>query len=390
MDVLCSDKTGTLTLNRLTVNAELITSMGLSYDEDDGGNGGGVGGVEGGVGGGGDNKEGGGGGREGEEACAPPPPPPVVVVTVEAANRLLLAGARASRVNNPDAIDAAVVSALKGRGLPLTPVPWIEELRFMPFDPVGKRTQITYRIPRSSDDDGDGAAADVVQITKGAPPVIVNLCLPPGLLGSDEKKEGLRARVENDIDALARRGYRALGVAQRHSLRPPGAQAPEDDATTEWSEWRLTGLLPVYDPPRHDTAATIAAAASMGVGVKMITGDAVAIGRETARLLGMGTDFVEPAQLFADHDKNRGGGGGKGDGAVAADDDDEEEEEEEGDRVSAEVVSRADGFAGVFPEHKYAIVQALKAMGHTVGMTGDGVNDAPALKVAHVVGRGAS
>jgi len=196
---------------------------------------------------------------------------------------------------------------------------------------------------------------------------------------------------------LAKQGYRALGVASRVSPRSPGADAPPDDlsdpdpdadasaahaiiAAIEWSEWTPMGLLPVYDPPRHDTAATITTAAgAMGVGVKMITGDAIAIGRETARQLGMGTDFVEPAQLFETKRQIVAAAGGTSvtiSGKSSDADDDKV--------VSASVVKRASGFAGVFPEHKYAIVQALRSMGEVVGMTGDGVNDAPALKAANV------
>ena len=114
------------------------------------------------------------------------------------------------------------------------------------------------------------------------------------------------------------------------------------------------GVLALADPPRDDSAATITAARELGVDVKMVTGDQVAIGREIARQVGLGEQIVDAAIVDS-----------------AASDD------ELGNRVEA-----TDGFAQVFPEHKYRIVQILQARGHIVGMTGDGVNDAPALKQA--------
>jgi H+-transporting ATPase len=113
------------------------------------------------------------------------------------------------------------------------------------------------------------------------------------------------------------------------------------------------GLIALYDPPREDSAQTIKTANSMGVDVKMVTGDHEAIGKEIAREVGLGTN-IQPASAFL----------GKSD-------------------VDAEtVIEQADGFAEVYPEHKYRIVKLLQAKNHIVGMTGDGVNDAPALKEA--------
>jgi H+-transporting ATPase len=119
--------------------------------------------------------------------------------------------------------------------------------------------------------------------------------------------------------------------------------------------WRYLGILPFADPPREDSAETLRAAREMGVRVKMITGDHAAIAREIAAQLGLGQRIVPADQAF------RGG---------AAPDD--------------RAIEEVDGFAQVFPEHKFAIVAALQRLGHIVGMTGDGVNDAPALKKADV------
>src|ERR1019366_7952747 len=111
-----------------------------------------------------------------------------------------------------------------------------------------------------------------------------------------------------------------------------------------------------FDPPREDAKATIATALAMGVKVKMVTGDALAIAQETADKLGLGTNILD-ASGFGDTKHNETA-------------------------QLAESIEKADGFAQVFPEHKFHIVDVLQQRGHIVGMTGDGVNDAPALKKA--------
>jgi H+-transporting ATPase len=115
----------------------------------------------------------------------------------------------------------------------------------------------------------------------------------------------------------------------------------------------------MFDPPRDDSKETIDRAAEKGVRVMMITGDDTAIAIETARQLGMGTHIIAAADAFP--------------------------KDMDPDNVPPAIIDaieRADGFARVFPEHKYAIVKALQSRGHLVAMTGDGVNDAPALKQA--------
>ncbi len=120
--------------------------------------------------------------------------------------------------------------------------------------------------------------------------------------------------------------------------------------------WRFVGVLPLYDPPRPDSRSTIATARQMGVDVKMVTGDQVAIGKEIARQVGLGANILD-ASLFAETKTHQAG-------------------------QLAETIEHADGFAQVFPEHKFHIVEVLQGHNHIVGMTGDGVNDAPALKKA--------
>ena len=154
-----------------------------------------------------------------------------------------------------------------------------------------------------------------------------------------------RQRVKQTVDDLAAKGSRALGVAR------------SEDAGHTWS---LLGILPMFDPPRDDSKAHHRAwPKQRACEVKMVTGDDTAIAIETARQLGMGTHIIPAADVFPkDMDPNN----------VPP--------------AIADAIERADGFARVFPEHKYAIVKALQARGHLVAMTGDGVNDAPALKQA--------
>ena len=150
----------------------------------------------------------------------------------------------------------------------------------------------------------------------------------------------VRAGVDQAVNEFAARGNRALGVAQ----------------TDAQDRWQFLAILPLYDPPREDSKATLDTAKQMGVRVKMVTGDQVAIGKEIAKQVGIGPNILD-ASLF------------------------DETKHYEGGRL-ADAIETADGFAQVYPEHKYHIVEVLQRRGHVVGMTGDGVNDAPALKKA--------
>ncbi|MDP5018447.1 MAG: HAD-IC family P-type ATPase, partial [Dolichospermum sp.] len=146
--------------------------------------------------------------------------------------------------------------------------------------------------------------------------------------------------VNKTIDNFAKRGFRSLGVAR----------------TNAEGNWQFLGILPLFDPPRSDSKLVIKDLKSLGVKMKMLTGDQVAIAKETCRQLGLGTNILN-AKLFSTSDSHKMG-------------------------QIADAVMQADGFGQVFPEHKYYIVEALQKGGHIVGMTGDGVNDAPALKKA--------
>jgi H+-transporting ATPase len=186
---------------------------------------------------------------------------------------------------------------------------------------VHKRTEATVK----------GADGKTFKVTKGAPQVIQGL---------SENAAAVKDAVDKAVDDFAKRGFRALGVARADSD----------------GKWRFLGVLPLFDPPREDAATVIATAAKMGVKIKMVTGDALAIAREMAKTLGMGANILD--------------GGALGDSKA-----------EETPEV-AKSIEDADGFAQVFPEHKFHIVDVMQKHGHIVGMTGDGVNDAPALKKA--------
>ncbi len=152
--------------------------------------------------------------------------------------------------------------------------------------------------------------------------------------------EQVKSVVNEAIDGFAKRGFRSLGVAR----------------TDGQDQWQFLGVLPLFDPPREDSKKTIDNARKMGVSVKMVTGDQLAIARETAEQLGLGNNILD-ASGFVDTKHHETG-------------------------QLVESIEKADGFAQVFPEHKFHIVDVLQKQGHIVGMTGDGVNDAPALKKA--------
>ncbi|GAY55516.1 hypothetical protein CUMW_164790, partial [Citrus unshiu] len=210
----------------------------------------------------------------------------------------------------------------------------IQEVHFLPFDPTGKRTALTYI-------DSEGK---MHRVTKGAPEQILNLL---------HNKSEIGHRVNAVINKFAERGLRSLAVAYQ--------EVPEGSKESSGSPWQFIGLIPLFDPPIHDSAETIRRALSLGLSVKMITGDQLAIAKETGRRLGMGTNmYPSSALLGQDRDES----------IVALPVD--------------ELIEKADGFAGVFPEHKYEIVKRLQARKHICGMIGNGINDAPALKKADI------
>jgi H+-transporting ATPase len=262
VDMLCADKTGTLTQNKLT--------LGDAFS-----------------------------------------------VNNVSAEQVILDGALASRADNNDTIDLAVLGGLKDKDA----LKAYEVVHFKPFDPVHKRTEAAVKTKDLK----------TFKVTKGAPQVILKL---------SANVEQVKPAVEKAVNEFAARGFRSLGVAR-----------VEGDG-----QWQFAGVLPLFDPPRQDAKETIATALAMGVKIKMVTGDALAIAKETAKKLDMGTNILDASGLGDSKKKET--------------------------TEVAESIEAADGFAQVFPEHKFHIVDVLQKLGHIVGMTGDGVNDAPALKKA--------
>ncbi|RMG54107.1 MAG: HAD family hydrolase [Gammaproteobacteria bacterium] len=319
VDILCSDKTGTLTQNRMTV-AEPHVNEGFDADA------------------------------------------------------LFLYAALASREENHDPIEEPIFAEVDQRGL-RDQLSRFRLQRFVPFDPVHKRTEALLL-----SDDGQELA-----VTKGAPQVIIELCN-----GGDFNREEAYRHVEQFAD----NGFRTLGVALREGTDKP---------------WRFVGLIPLFDPPREDSRDVIAEARRQGVEVKMVTGDNIAVARYIARLLDIGDNIESVRELKGQTTEEyllltrlitraliR----------TLKEDISEEEAEQCAEQVVKEVrkaldnmplppgtvkqheseiiahIEQANGFAQVYPEDKYFIVDELQKADHIVGMTGDGVNDAPALKKA--------
>ena len=265
MDILCSDKTGTITKNELTMGGTKPYGV---FSEND----------------------------------------------------VLLVSALASREEDKDPIDKAIFAKAKNIPSITSEIDQIKVTKFKPFDPVVKRTEAT----------AQGEDGIQFMVTKGAPQAILALI---------EDKKSIDERLTGDVNEFAKKGYRALGVARTDSK----------------NKWQFIGLIALFDPPRNDSAETIKTAQSMGVNVKMVTGDHIAIAKEISNQVNLGTNIILPDVFMgSSHEKD-----------------------------AQDIVEKAEGFAEVFPEHKYHIVELLQNKGHIVGMTGDGVNDAPALKKAN-------
>ena len=265
MDVLCVDKTGTITMNQLAVTGVIPLTHGTEAD-------------------------------------------------------VLFAGALASQEANQDPIDLAFLAAAKAKhGFDDLPV--VTPISFAPFDAKSRRTEAVVE-----------QNGQRLRVMKGAVRTIAETCglKPPEV-------EALEVRVS----AAAAKGYRTLAVAR----------GPETGTPT------LVGLVSLYDPPRPDAKQLIATLLDLGVPVKMLTGDALPVALEIGQGVGLPNirrvaDLKAATAVFANK--------------------------------AVDLLADADGFAEVYPEDKYLVVQHLQAAGHVTGMTGDGVNDAPALRQAEV------
>lgn len=266
MDILCSDKTGTITKNELTL-ADVIPHDKFTSDD------------------------------------------------------VLVYASLASRMEDGDPIDTAIISKTSSRSSSTEKLKSFTVAGFKPFDPVIKRSEANVV-----------SGKEKFSISKGASQVILALL-------SKKEKARLTDEINKQVDELAEKGYRTLGTAR----------------TNHKGDWEFVGLIPLFDPPREDSAATIKTASEMGVNVKMITGDHTSIAKQIAQKVNL-KNRISEASLFLNKNEKEAG----------------------------RIVEEADGFAQVFPEHKYRIVELLQDRKHIVGMTGDGVNDAPALKKADV------
>lgn len=263
VDVLCADKTGTITKNQLSVGEVDVLER---YTQQD----------------------------------------------------VLLYAALASREADGDPIDDAVLARARASGEVSARLKDFDQTGFRPFDPVSKRTEAEVR----------AHSGPTMHVSKGAPQVILDLV---------RGRAQAERYVNDSVNKFAVKGYRALGVAVSEQL----------------PDWHYAGIIALYDPPRDDSAETISTAETMGVDVKMVTGDHIAIAEEVSKLVGLSGETATASAFLTIPDSE-----------------------------AESVIEKAGGFAEVFPEHKYRIVELLQNKGHIVCMTGDGVNDAPALKKA--------
>ena len=262
LNILCSDKTGTLTKNELTVGD-------------------------------------------------------VVPYEVREAKEVLMYGALASSHEGGDSIDQAIMNKLQDPEL----LKNFQCEKFIPFDPVRKSSEA---IIKASDQNS-------FHVSKGATQVILDLCKPD---------EGKKKDIESKVEEFASKGFKTLGVAK---------------SNPEGSSWQFVGIIPLFDPPREDTKETVDYLKKLGVDVRMVTGDNTAIAKQIASKLDLGEQILSASEI-----------------------------KDKSDEEVFKAIQKADGFAEVFPEHKFKIIQALQKEKYVLGMTGDGVNDAPALKQADV------
>jgi H+-transporting ATPase len=264
IDVLCLDKTGTITQNRISVS-EGVPFAG--YKEED----------------------------------------------------VLRIAAMASQEEGMDIIDLAVIERARSKGIDVSSYRLIE---YTPFNPEAKRSEAVLEADKGS-----------FKAVKGAVRTVMSMCS-----GMDQ---AAKEKLEQTVEDLSHKGYRIIAVA----LSEAG----------DFDDLRLAGLLVMTDPPRTDSKGMIEEARRLGIKPMMLTGDNLSIAKEIARQVGIGDNIIRFSDIAA----------------VAEDE-----------KVS--IIESIDGFAEIYPEDKYSIVKTLQAGGHVVGMTGDGVNDAPALKQAEM------
>jgi len=264
MDILCVDKTGTITINKMVI-AKVVPFKG--FNEDD----------------------------------------------------VFLYGSLASQEANHDSIDIAFINAAREKNLRYSN--FVQE-SFIPFDPKTRRTEAVVKKNHEE-----------FKMMKGSFTVLAEIC------GLDGKE---KAEAETKINEFAKNGYRTLAVAKAKIKERP----------------EIVGLAALHDPPRPDSKKLIEEIRKLGVEVKMLTGDALPIAQEIVRAVAIGGKVIKTPEWKELNESN----------SVKA----------------LELAEGSSGFAEIYPEDKYLIVKDFQAKGHVMGMTGDGVNDAPALKQAEV------
>ncbi|MCL5022323.1 MAG: plasma-membrane proton-efflux P-type ATPase [Nitrospirae bacterium] len=264
IDVLCFDKTGTITQNRLSVS-DAVSFSGARKED------------------------------------------------------VVVAAALASQREGMDLIDSAVLEYAKTTGVDLKPY---RQLSFKPFDPSIKRTEAVIEV--------EGRRFKAV---KGAAQIVMSLCR--------DMDQETKTKANGIIQEFSRNGFRTIAVARSEGDGP--------------ADFKFTGLLPMADPPRPESKSMIAQARKLGIKPMMLTGDNMAIAKEISGQVGIGSNIIRMADMQG------------------------LSEEEQ-----VKIVGECNGFAEIYPEDKYKVVKLLQSRGHMVGMTGDGVNDAPSLKQAEM------
>ncbi len=228
-------------------------------------------------------------------------------------------GNLASRAEGMDLIDVAIMDYAKSINASHDSQ---KQISYTPFNPAIRRTEAIIET--------EGKQYKVI---KGAAQVVIPMCS-----GMDKAAHDL---VDSTIDDLSKKGYRTIAVARSKD--------------SNFDNLELVGLLPLADPPRSDSKTMIDEARKLGVKALMLTGDNMSIAKEIAHQVGIGNNIIRLKDLEGLSESEQ-----------------------------AKLASGSDGFAEIYPEDKYKIVKLLQSQGYMVGMTGDGVNDAPALKQAEM------
>ncbi len=266
VDILCSDKTGTLTKNKMTVSSYFTYNK---YDE----------------------------------------------------KSLFTFAMLASKKENNDPIEIPIYEYSDKKKLSKNLKLYKVE-NFTPFDPDKKFTRAMV-----------SKGGKTFEIIKGASQVVSKL-IP---------KNSFSDKLTNDVDNYANKGFRTLAICIKEKTE---------------KKYKLVGVIALYDAPRDDSARVISFIKKLGIKVKMLTGDNVAIAKQISGILKLGKKVLVASSALGKKKKGKS--------------------------EPYKEIMDTDAFSEVLPEDKYDIVKSLQKHKHIVAMTGDGVNDAPALKEANI------